>query len=125
MPAKAIITSFCLVLMVAFTVHLASLAMPLAKKADINLICSEYLSKMESMNGLPREDRQELVARLESAGYSNVVVTGTESAKKGDRLTLSVSVCLHYRGISGLFTGTAKEMEIRYEKSSVARKIYN
>lgn len=125
MPAKAIIFSFCLVITVLITVFMIEMVVPLARKADFNLLCSEYLSKMEIMNGLPANEKNSLKQKLVEAGYENITVTCTDAAKKGERLSLSVSVLLKFNGVTGIFTGGEKSVELRYEKSTVAKRIYN
>jgi hypothetical protein len=125
MPAKAIMFSFCLIITILITVFMIEMVIPFARKADFNLTCSEYLSEMELMNGLPLNEKLSLIQKLTSAGYENVTVAGTNSAKKGEKLTLSVSVVLQYSGVTGIFTGGDKSVELKYEKSTVARRIYN
>jgi hypothetical protein len=124
-PARAILFGFCLTLTTLFVVFLVEMMVPVGRKADFTMICSEYLSKMEYLNGLPETEKQQLGQRLASAGFSQVVIAGTSSAKKGDILTLSVQASYTQQGITGLFMTGIRQTEMRYEKSTVARRIFN
>ncbi|HBQ64153.1 MAG TPA: hypothetical protein DD727_04360 [Clostridiales bacterium] len=125
MPARAILTGFCLAVTVLFAVMLVEMMIPIGKKADFSLICSEYLSKMEYLNGLPETEKQQLRQKLEAAGFRGIVIAGTASAPKGSMLTLSVQVTCSRQDVVGLFIRNARETRMCYEKSTVARKIYN
>ncbi|HBQ64714.1 MAG TPA: hypothetical protein DD727_07305 [Clostridiales bacterium] len=125
MPAKAIFFAFCLAVTLTVTVMLVEMLAPLAWKSDLNQVLGGVLSKMEVQSGLPEPDETALKQKLTEMGYTGIVVSATRNAKKGETLTLSVRAERERPWITGLFQRGSQKVVFTYEKSTVARKIYN
>jgi len=125
MPVKAVVTGVMLVLVVFLLVYMVEFFIPLSIKADIDMICRNALLNMENAGGLSSEKKQELKAELESRGLTGVVITATENAKQGERLTLRVEGEYTWNRITSLFSRGVETLHIVYDKSTMSRKVVN
>lgn len=125
MPVKAVVTGVMLVLVVFLLVYMVEFFIPLSIKADIDMICRNALLNMENAGGLSSEKKQELKAELESRGLTGVVITATENAKQGERLTLRVEGEYTWNRITSLFSRGVETLYIVYDKSTMSRKVVN
>jgi len=125
MPVKAIVTGIMLVFVVFLLVYMVEFFIPLSVKADIDMICRNALLNMENAGGLSSEKKHELKTELESKGLTGVVITATENAKQGEKLTLRVEGEYTYSRITSLFGRGSETLRIVYDKSTMSRKVVN
>mgnify|MGYP000176579573 CR=1 FL=1 len=125
MPVKPLMTGIMLVFVVFLLVYMVEFLIPLSVKADIDMICRSALLNMENDGGLSSEKRRELKAELESRGLTGVVITATENAKQGERLTLRVEGNYTYSRVTSLFGRGDVTLRIVYDKTTMSRKVVN
>lgn len=125
MPAKAITFSILLVIMITVTVSTLELFFPLAARADMNMLCRKCLLQMELNGGISLAIKDELYQKLSARGFRDIVVQGTESAGYGEEISLVVEAVYKYNTINGLFLRTEVGQHMRYEGTSLSRKVVN
>ena len=125
MPSRVIVTGLILIIIVAMLVFTVEFFLPLSIKGDMNILCRRTLLKMETAGGLAENDRQELVAELQSKGFSDISASGTQSAKQGEILNLRVEVQYDYNRLTMLFSREVHSLLMIYDKSSLSRKVVN
>ncbi|NLH96725.1 MAG: hypothetical protein GX477_05220 [Clostridiaceae bacterium] len=125
MPVKPLVTGIMLVLTVILLVYMVEFFIPLSVKADIDMICRNALLNMENAGGLSSEKRRELKEELESRGLTGVVITATENARQGERLTLRVEGDYTWNRLTSLFGRDDVTLRIVYDKTTMSRKVVN
>ena len=125
MPAKAIVVSIVLIIMISFTVSAVELFLPLSIRAEMNTLCRKHMLHMELNGGISLEQKEELRERLEDIGFKNIVIDGTENAGYGDEISLMVEADYIYSKMEGLFARTDIIQKMKYHGTSIARKVVN
>lgn len=125
MPARAIVTGIIIVIITAMLVFTVEFFLPLSAKSDMNVLCRKTLLKMESSGGLSGGDRQELVDELGQKGFSDVTVTGTQNAKRGEMLYLHVEAKYLHSKLTSFLTRRSQTVTMVYDKSSLSRRVVN
>jgi hypothetical protein len=74
MPAKAILLSLILIIMVSITMATVEIFLPLSAKADMDLLCRKCVLQMEIYGGLPLNSRDELYEKLSEIGFKDIVI---------------------------------------------------
>lgn len=125
MPAKAVTFGIALVMTVAIVASLVELFVPLAAKANMNACCRNTLVRMEVDGGLTGENIDDLEDRLRRKGFSNIEVSGTARAARGETLALSVKADYVYSRLTGLYKRKGVTQTMAYERVSASRKVLN
>jgi hypothetical protein len=125
MPAKVILLSLILIIMVSITMVTVEFFLPLSAKADMNLLCRKYALQMEICGGLTLNSKNELYEKLSEIGFKDIVIEGTERAAFGDELNLKVEVGYIYNKMSSFFTRSDVSKRMIYHKTSISRKVIN
>ena len=125
MPVKAIVAGIVLVIMAIMLVCFVEYFLPLSFKADLDMLCRSTLLRMEDAGGLNTTDRQKLRVELESKGLTDVVITATSTARKGNMLTLHVEGDYTYNKLTALFKREDVKLRMVYNKVSMSRKVVN
>ncbi len=125
MPARAVVTGVILVIMVSLLVYFIEFFLPLSVKADFDTACRDSLLRMENGGGLDGGDRSELQEELEAAGFTNIVVNATASARQGEQLTLRVEGDYSWNRLTELFKREDRDIRMIYEKTTMSRKVVN
>lgn len=124
MPAKAIVFSITLVIFTAMVVYTVELFVPLSAKSNMNAYCRKTLLKMEVEGELSYTDENEVRAKLEGIGFSNISIN-TTSGKQGEEISLQVTADYIYSKLTGLFRRSKIEQRMIYNRVSIARKVVN
>ncbi|HEX2945145.1 MAG TPA: hypothetical protein VHT96_04245 [Clostridia bacterium] len=125
MPVKAVVTGVILVIMVFLLVYAVEFFLPLSAKADLDTACRDTMLRIENSGGLNGGVRGELQAELESAGFSNIEIDATGSARLGEKLTLHVEGDFSWNRFTDLFQREEQVIRMVYEKTTVSRKVVN
>ncbi|NJD02982.1 MAG: hypothetical protein FIA99_10410 [Ruminiclostridium sp.] len=125
MPSRVIVTGIILIIIVAMLVFSVEFFLPISIKGDMNILCRKTLLGMETAGGLKEDDRQELVTELQNIGFTNISVSGTQSAKQGEILNLRVEAEYGYSRLTMLFLREVHSLLMVYDKSSLSRKVVN
>ncbi|HHW32033.1 MAG TPA: hypothetical protein GXX20_10245 [Clostridiaceae bacterium] len=125
MSAKAIIFSILLIIIITFTISTVELFLPLAARADMNMLCRKCLLQMEVNGGMSPAIKDELYQKLAATGFKDIVIQGTENAAYGNEISLTVEAGYTYSRIEALFTRTEVVQRMRYKGTSLSRKVVN
>jgi hypothetical protein len=125
MPSKAIVIGFGLVITIAFVVSLVEFFVPLTAKIHMNACCRNALLRMETEGGLTQENSDDLVEKLCRKGFSDIMVSGTARALRGETLFLRVRANYVYTRMTGFFRRDEVSQAMEYERISAARKVVN
>jgi len=125
MPAKVVVTGIVIVVTAAILVFIVEFFLPLSMKSDMDIICRDTLLKMESAGGLTSGEKQDMEDELAAKGFQNVTVNGTESARQGGSLRLSVEVDYTFDKMTALFVRNMVTQHMSYDKTSMSRKVVN
>ncbi len=125
MPTRAVVTGVILVIMLSLSVYLFEFFLPLSAKADFDSACRDSLLRMENGGGLDGGDCSELQDELEAAGFTNIVVNATASARQGEQLTLHVEGDYSWNRLTELFKREDRDIRMIYEKTTMSRKVVN
>ncbi len=125
MVPKGLIIGISIVFMLSIVVFMVELFLPLSAKAELDLIGRKALLQMENNNGLSQADIQKYKDELRNLGFENIIITTTKDAKKGDELSLFIEAGYKYSKLSNLFARSDINQLMRYNKTSIARKVVN
>lgn len=125
MPAKVIVTGIILVILIAFLVFSVEFFIPLSAKSDMNICCRNFMLKMEINGGVSNQMKLDLKANLDSRGFDNIKIEGTEAAKQGEELMLCVEADYIYAKLTGIFKRVNVSQHMIYKKTTTARKVVN
>ena len=105
MPSKAIVIGFGLVITIAFVVSLVEFLFRLRPKSYERML-QERPPQDGNGGGLTQENSDDLVEKLCRKGFSDIMVSGTARALRGETLFLSVRANYVYTRMTGFFAGT-------------------
>lgn len=125
MLSRVVIFGIVLVMLLAAGVCLIEFFVPLSAKIRMNACCRSALITMEAEGGLTQQNSSMLEDRLNDWGFSNIEITGTSCAPRGEALVLSVSADYVYTSMTGFFTREDVTQRMSYERVSAARKVVN
>ena len=80
---------------------------------------------METEGGLTQENSDDLVEKLCRKGFSDIMVSGTARALRGETLFLRVRANYVYTRMTGFFRRDEVSQAMEYERISMARKVVN
>ena len=125
MPVRVIVTGIILLIMVSMLVFTVEYFLPLSVKSDMNILCRNTLLDMETSGGLIEQDKLRLQTELLGIGLVNVIVTGAGSARYGESLNLRVEADYAYNRLSSLLSRINAVQHMRYDKTSISRRVVN
>lgn len=125
MLSRVVVSGIVLVMLLAAGVCLIEFFVPLSAKIRMNACCRSALMTMEAEGGLTQQNSSMLEDRLSESGFSNIEITGTACAPRGDALVLNVSADYLYTRMTGFFTREQVVQPMSYERVSAARKVVN
>jgi len=125
MAAKIVVFAIALIFMVSMLVFCTEFFLPISIKADADMICRGVLLEMENAGGLSEDGAEKLCERLEEIGLTDVKVTATENAMRGDKLTLKVEAVYTYSKLTAPLKREDTSVRIVYDKTAISRKVVN
>lgn len=125
MPSKVVISGIMMIVTVCVLVFVVEFFLPLAVKADMNVLCRNTLLKMEAEGGLAENERLGLQTELQDKGFEGISVSGTSSAKQGELLNLHVEADYRFNRLAALFSREDTVQHMGYDKVSMSRRVVN
>ncbi|MBN2557336.1 MAG: hypothetical protein JXB33_01130 [Clostridia bacterium] len=125
MAERAVVTAILLMIVLSICLYITESFIPIGKNMDFRDVCRSYLMKMEYCSGLGPEDLNALEERLEDLGFSGITVYAPESAKAGSEMILDVAAVYSHMSPVYIFRRIAREYEMRYSRTAIARRIMN
>lgn len=114
-----------MILIVILLVYMIEFFIPLSARYNMNYICRKALLEVEVQGGLNVEIREYLQERLAAAGFTNISIEGTDSARYGGEVNLHVEADYVYNKLTGLFQRSDIVQHMSYIRTSIARRVVN
>lgn len=125
MAAKIVVFAIAFIFMVSMLVFCIEFFLPISMKADIDMMCRGVLLEMENAGGLSGDEAGKLCSKLEEMGLTDVVVTATENAMQGDKLTLKVEAVYTYSKLTAPLKRENTSVRMVYDKTAISRRVVN
>jgi hypothetical protein len=123
---KAIVTVFCLILMMVMCIQLVGMMSTVVSKINFDHACKNTLFQIDLDGGLTEENRQNLILRLTGSGYTNITVQGPSAVQYGEWISFRVTASSPIRSWNGFLSDeNRRDMEFVYDQRILSRKIHN
>lgn len=124
--SNVIVLGVVILILLAFTVFIMEMFLPLQLKSGVHEICRPYLYILEANGDLEPMDIKKIESHLKEIGLETVVVTLERQGHKfGDLVTLSIKGIYNHQPMVNLFKRAFESLEFNYEKQISVRKILN
>lgn len=120
---RAVISISLVTLLVIIAVAVILLIFPLFQRIEFDMICQNYLMRMDAGGGLTTTQTEQLRADLTAKGYRVDNLSASSSASFGADLTLAVQVSRRDKQIGVDLTMKEVSVLSTYHRTVVCRKI--
>ena len=125
MPSRVFTTGIIAVAAVSLLVFSVEFFIPLAAKNRLDTRCRNALLAMESAGGLTESIADWLKESLVKDGFENVTVSGSQNARQGDRLNLTVRADYKYDKLTAWLTRKQVVQQMGYYRTAISRRVVN
>ena len=120
---RVVITISLVALLTILAIALFLLSLPLFQRLEFDLICQEYLMRMDAGGGLTSIQAGQLRADLTARGYCIENLTASSSAPFGGDLTLSLVASRQHKRMGMDLTMKEVGVSLTYYRTVICRKI--
>ncbi len=121
---KAIVTVFCMLILISLAVFAFDLTFSAIQKISFDHICRNTLYRLDMAGGMTEEIEQDLLDALEAKGFVDIFIHAPAHVQYADKINLTV-IAKSTGNISAFWVEIMGEKTFAYKHTVISRKIHN
>lgn len=122
MIGRALVFSFCAILITCFIMQCLLLSAPIIKKLEFERVCHDFCMIMDRDGGLTTQNREKFVTELENRGFTLSYLYADNSVPYGEKMTLEAEASYKARKLNSTLVMEELPLLLNFQSKILSRK---